>query len=67
MRYYNSFVVKVWTDDRKNLLRGYIQHVATEDDVYFLKWDKMVDFLMSHTKWHINQRECENESDFYFQ
>ena len=35
MGHYNSFLVKLWTEDEENLLRGYIQHVGTEEDIYF--------------------------------
>jgi hypothetical protein len=62
---HNSFLIRVWKEDGDNLIRGYIQHVGTEEDIYFLKWGEMVDFLLGHIDWHINQRVCEDESDFY--
>jgi hypothetical protein len=60
MGHYNSFLVKVWTDDGQHLVRGYIQHVGTEEVVHFLEWGKMVDFIVNHLNWHINYAtECE--------
>ncbi|OGO25042.1 MAG: hypothetical protein A2144_13485 [Chloroflexi bacterium RBG_16_50_9] len=66
MGYYNSFLVKVWTDNGEKLLRGHIQHVGTEKDIYFLKWEKMVDFMQAHIKWNFNQRMYEDESDSFY-
>lgn len=64
MGHYNSFVVKVWTEDGDNLIRGHIQHVGTEEDMYFFKWEKVVDFIQAHINWNINQQD---ETDFYLQ
>ena len=54
MGYYNSFVVKVWTEDGQNLARGYIQHVGTQESIYFADWEKMDSFICNHLSWHIN-------------
>ena len=54
MGYYNSFVVKIWTEDDQNLARGYIQHVGTQESIYFADWEKMAHFMLSHLSWHIN-------------
>jgi len=54
MGYYNSFVVKIWTEDGQNLTRGYIQHVGTQESIYFADGEKMVNFMLSHLSWHIN-------------
>ena len=54
MGYYNSFVVKIWTEDGQDLTRGYIQHVGTQESIYFADWEKMADFMLSHLSWHIN-------------
>ena len=35
MGYYNSFVVKIWTEDGRNLTRGYVQHVGTQESIHF--------------------------------
>ena len=66
MGHYNSFLVKLWTEDEENLLRGYIQHVGTEEDIYFLTWEKMVDFILDHSKWNINNRIYQDEWDSFF-
>jgi hypothetical protein len=31
-------------------------HVGTDEDIYFLKWEKMVDFIPAHINWRINHR-----------
>ena len=54
MGYYNSFVVKIWTEDGQNLARGYIQHVGTQESIYFADWERMTNFMLSHLNWHIN-------------
>lgn len=54
MGYYNSFVVKIWTENGQNLTRGCIQHVGTQESVYFADWEKMVDFMSKHVSWQIN-------------
>ena len=63
---YNSFLVRVWTEDGENLLRGYVQHVGTEEDMYFLKCEKMVDFVLTHINWHVNHQMYEDEVDFFY-
>ena len=45
---YNSFVVRVWTDEIDGRWRGHIQHVATRDEAYFVTRDKMEDFITGH-------------------
>lgn len=44
--YYNSFVVKIWRD--KGAMRGHIQHVSSQEHIYFLNLDDMADFIRSH-------------------
>ena len=48
MGYYNSFVVKIWSDAPGGRVRGYIQHVSSEESSNFLNLDKMLDFIMAH-------------------
>jgi hypothetical protein len=48
MGYYSSFVVKIWVDENEGVSRGYVQHVGTQEAVYFLTLDKMVNFIMNH-------------------
>ncbi len=55
MGHYNSFLIKVWTDDGQKLVRGHVQHVGTEEIIHFNKWEKMVDFIVNHLSWHISE------------
>ena len=48
MGYYSSFVVKIWVDENEGVSRGYVQHVGTQEAMYFLTLDKMVTFIMNH-------------------
>ncbi|MCX6006821.1 MAG: hypothetical protein NTZ34_06130 [Chloroflexi bacterium] len=45
MGHYNSFLVKIWSDDNEDLIRGQIQHAGTKDIVYFRTWKKMIGFI----------------------
>jgi len=48
MGQYNSFIVKIWTNEATAKFRGYIQHVGSQDATYFITTEKMVEFIMSH-------------------
>ncbi|UCH43367.1 MAG: hypothetical protein JSW16_02160 [Dehalococcoidales bacterium] len=48
MGYYNSFVIRIWCNDDRELIRGYIQHVSTEEHTYFLHLEKIKDFITGH-------------------
>jgi hypothetical protein len=52
---YNSFIVKIWTEDGQNLARGYIQHVGTQEGIYFADWGRMTSFISDHLNWHISE------------
>jgi len=59
MGHYNSFLVRVWTEDSENVVRGHIQHVGSQEDTHFRDWEKMVGFMLDHLNWYING--CEGE------
>ena len=44
--YYSTFVVKIWCDRRK--IRGHIQHVSSQEQIYFLDLDDMANFIRTH-------------------
>jgi hypothetical protein len=46
--YYNSFVVKIWTDENEGKVRGNIQHVSSQESSHFLSLDKMLEFIIGH-------------------
>lgn len=48
MGYYNSFVVKIWSDEPGGKVRGHIQHVSSQESSHFLNLDKMLDFIIAH-------------------
>ncbi len=54
MGHYNSFLVRVWVEEGKNVIRGHIQHVGTREAFHFLEWEKMVDFILNHLSWQVN-------------
>ena len=54
MGHYNSFLVRVWTEDGKSIVRGYIQHVGSQEDIHFRNLDKMVGFMIDHLGCYIN-------------
>lgn len=47
MGYYNSFVVRVWSDEQGQL-RGRIEHVLTHDTFGFSDPTAVVDFIRTH-------------------
>ena len=48
MGYYNSFIVRVWTDDIDGPSYGLIQHVSTQEKAYFADQYEMDEFISSH-------------------
>ena len=48
MGQYNSFVVKIWTNEATAKFRGHIQHVGSQESEYFITLEKMTDFVTSH-------------------
>ncbi len=48
MGYYNSFVLKIWTDEQERKVRGHVLHVSSQEGIYFLNVERMVDFIMAH-------------------
>ena len=46
--YYNTFVVKIWCDEAEGTIRGHIQHVSSQERIYFLNLDDMTKFMLSH-------------------
>ena len=61
MGHYNSFLIRVWTDQEDSEIRGYVQHVGTQEGIYFTDWEKMVGFVSNHLNWHINQESNKEE------
>lgn len=48
MGYYNTFIVKIWCNDDGEMNRGYVQHVGTQEQRYFLDMDGLTDFIRGH-------------------
>ena len=46
--YYNTFVVKIWRDEAEGTFRGYIQHVRSQERIYFLNLEDMNNFIKKH-------------------
>ena len=67
--YYSTFVVKVWCDETEGVMRGYIQHVSTQEHTYFLSLENMTDFIVSHLgpppSNSVTQGETEGERVHY--
>lgn len=47
MGYYNSFVVRIWSDEQ-GLSRGSIEHVSTRDNLVFSDPTAVVEFIRLH-------------------
>lgn len=63
MGHYDSFVVRVWVDDTKEITRGYIQHVGTQETMHFYNLNKINEFISSHINLQSGDREDEQVSD----
>ena len=48
MGYYNTFVVRIWCNDALELNRGYVQHVSSQEQQYFLAMGDLTDFILGH-------------------
>ena len=48
MSFYSSFVLRIWVDDSGEMTRGQIQHVNTQESIYFVNSDKMLAFIRNH-------------------
>jgi hypothetical protein len=59
--HYNSFLVRIWTDNEDSEIRGFIQHVGARESIYFTSWEKLVEFVSSHLGWRIDQGPEEEE------
>jgi hypothetical protein len=46
--YYNTFVVKIWCEEAGGTIRGYIQHVSSQEHIHFLNLEDMTNFILSH-------------------
>jgi len=47
MGYYNSFILRVWSDDH-GAVRGTIEHVGSRDSMAFADPQRVVAFLLAH-------------------
>lgn len=48
MGYYNTFIVRIWTDDGLSLSRGHVKHVGTRDCIWFTYLEQMNEFVADH-------------------
>jgi hypothetical protein len=49
---YDTFIVKIWRAE--GVMRGRIEHVGTQEYTYFLRLDKMIDFIKSRHSPAVN-------------
>jgi hypothetical protein len=45
--YYNTFVVRILIEDQ-NKLKGYIQHLSTQEETHFINLEDMKKFILNH-------------------
>ncbi len=62
MGHYNSFVVRIWTDN-DGKMRGQISHVGTRESASFLDFNKMLDFLQIHLKAPVDRLLSREEEE----
>lgn len=44
----NTFVVRIWSSDGSNLLRGRVQHVRSRKRAYFATRERLRQFIQAH-------------------
>ena len=54
MGHYNSFLIRLWTEEGKEI-RGTVQHVGTQESAHFSQWESMLDFMSEHLNWQISE------------
>jgi hypothetical protein len=45
---YNSFLLRIWSNGRTDEIKGFIQHVSTQESMNFVNWEKMINFINAH-------------------
>ena len=48
----DTFVVRIWSSDGADLLRGHIQHVRTRKRAYFATRERLMRFIQDHLQDH---------------
>ena len=48
MGYYNTFVVRIWCDEAGELNKGYVQHIYSQEQRYFIDMEDLKDFIFTH-------------------
>ena len=62
MGYYNTFVVRIWCDDSRELNKGYVQHIYSQEQKYFLDMDDLKDFILAHLSPPIDDLRISNQT-----
>jgi hypothetical protein len=44
----DTFVVRIWTSDGGDVLRGHVQHVRTRRRAYFATRERLMRFIQDH-------------------
>lgn len=60
MGYYNSFIVRIWSDERGRL-RGRIEHVASQQHLVFSDPEKVIEFIRSHLVAPLTPSDADEE------
>jgi len=63
MGHYSSFVVKIWVGEDGRMVRGYVQHVGTQEVAHFADTSKMLAFMEAHLE-PANQLSLDQSSDW---
>ena len=44
----DTFVVRIWSSDGSDLMRGHVQHVRSRQRAYFATRERLVTFIQDH-------------------
>jgi len=48
--YYNSFVIRIWTEKSSTSFRGCIQHTSSQERIYFTDLNSMNEFILANIR-----------------
>ena len=48
MGQYQTFIVRLWTEETERAVRGHIQHIASRRGAYFRDVERMIEFMRDY-------------------
>ena len=55
MEDYISFIIRLRVNDSQNIDRGYVQHVGSQDYIYFTNFDEAIEFMTNYVNQPVKE------------